>query len=99
MLVQIADIEGVEESQRPGYQDGLRNVIIGLKEKKVQGFEEVAKAILEYRRAFAEGLKREEMEKKETERKRRIGEKGCSMEEGEEEEEERKGRDEVMGGA
>lgn len=86
MLVQIADIEGVEETRRPVYQEGLRNVIIGLKEKKVQGFEEVAKAILKYRKEFAREAEKEKVEVEKMKKKKeqtRDG-KGCSQEEEEE---------------
>lgn len=102
MLVQIADIEGVEESRRPGYQYGLRDVIIGLKEKKVQGFEEVAKAILQYRKEFAEQVEKEKSDERERERrsrKKKMEEgKGCSQEEKDdsEQEEEEEEEDKVM---
>jgi len=45
-------IEGNTEEERATYRAGLRDVITGMRQAKVSDFEQVASAIIDYRRRF-----------------------------------------------
>ncbi|KAA8907459.1 hypothetical protein FN846DRAFT_759061, partial [Sphaerosporella brunnea] len=52
ILVELAENEGVTEEEKAQYTDGLRDTILGLKQRGEKDFLKVAKGIAAYRRRF-----------------------------------------------